>query len=38
MTPVNFVERFGDDECQACKKFYGELFGWQFKESDATGN
>jgi uncharacterized protein len=22
---------------EACKKFYGELLGWQFKESDATG-
>ena len=22
---------------EACKKFYGELFGWQFKESEATG-
>ncbi len=22
---------------ETCKKFYGELLGWQFKESDATG-
>jgi predicted enzyme related to lactoylglutathione lyase len=22
---------------EACKKFYGELFGWQFKDSSATG-
>ncbi len=22
---------------ETCKKFYGELLGWKFKESDATG-
>ena len=22
---------------ETCRKFYGELFGWKFKESDTTG-
>ncbi len=25
------------DDAQACRTFYAEVFGWQFKNSDATG-
>lgn len=25
------------DNAESCKKFYTEVFGWQFKKSEATG-
>jgi uncharacterized protein len=25
------------DNAEACKTFYAEVFGWQYKKSDATG-
>lgn len=25
------------DNLEACKTFYSEIFGWEFKQSDATG-
>jgi uncharacterized protein len=25
------------DQAEACKTFYAKVFGWQFKQSDATG-
>jgi uncharacterized protein len=25
------------DNAEACRTFYAEVFGWQFKKSDATG-
>lgn len=28
---------FATDNLEACKTFYAEVFGWQFKQSEATG-
>jgi uncharacterized protein len=28
---------FATDDLAACQTFYAEVFGWQFKKSDATG-
>jgi len=27
---------FAADNLEACKTFYAEVFGWQFKQSEAT--
>ena len=28
---------FATDNLEACKTFYAEVFGWEYKKSDATG-